>query len=130
VHADARGTPLARGAVQNIRSLLALNSLVDMIVTCIAHPAAAYGVFLLSDSEDHSTTAPITRLGFAMWRRRRPMPVPAALLTFCAALLDRCAVAQCVRGSLRADISKARRLLGRTLPVTVDEGSKRAARGS
>ncbi len=36
-----RGVPLPLGAIHNQRSLVALDNLVDLIVTCLHHPAAA-----------------------------------------------------------------------------------------
>ena len=57
-----RGIPLPLGAIyNNKRSLVALENLVDLIVTCIEHPAAANQVFLLSDGEDLSTTELLER---------------------------------------------------------------------
>ncbi len=130
MHAVARGVPLPLGAVHNSRSFVALDNLVDLIVTCIAHPAAVNQVFFVSDGEDISTTALITRLGLAMERRPRLIPVPAALLMLSAALLGKRAVANRLLGSLCVDISKARGVLGWTPYLTVDEGLKRAARGT
>ena len=127
--AVASGTPLPLGAVNNSRSLAALGNLLDLIVTCIRHPAAANETFLVSDGEDLSTTALITRLGRAMGRRPRLIPVPVTVLTFGAALLGRRAVAERLLGSLRADISKARQVLGWTPPLTVDEGLRSAVLG-
>jgi UDP-glucose 4-epimerase len=51
-----RGVPLPLGAVtQNKRSLVALDNLVDFVLTCLAHPAAANQTFLVSDGESLST---------------------------------------------------------------------------
>lgn len=52
----AKGLPLPLGAVHNQRSLVALDNLVDLIITCIDHPAAANQVFLAGDGQDLSTT--------------------------------------------------------------------------
>jgi nucleoside-diphosphate-sugar epimerase len=61
-----RGIPLPLGAVTaNRRSLVALDNLVDLIVTCIDHPAAANQTFLVSDAEDLSTAALLRRMGQA-----------------------------------------------------------------
>ena len=61
-----RGVPLPLGAINNQRSLVALDNLVDLIVTCITHPAAANETFLVSDGEDVSTTELLRRMGQAM----------------------------------------------------------------
>ena len=124
-----RGVPLPLGAIDNQRSLVALDNLVDLIVTCISHPAAANQTFLVSDGEDVSTTQLLRRMGQALGRPARLLPVPAGLLTLGAALVGRRDMAQRLCGSLQVDIEKTRQLLGWRPPLTLDEGLKKAAQG-
>ena len=124
-----RGVPLPLGAIHNRRSMVALDNLVDLILTCIDHPAAANLTFLVSDGEDLSTTQLLQRLGRALGRPARLIPVPAMLLKVGAALVGKPAIAQRLCGSLQVDISKTQQLLGWTPPLSVDEGLKRAAEG-
>lgn len=121
-----KGLPLPLGAVHNKRSLVALDNLVDLIVTCIDHPAATGQVFLVSDGKDLSTTELLQGVAKAMHRPLRLIPVPAGVLMFGAGLLGKKPVAQRLLGSLQVDISKARNLLGWQPPVTVAEGLARA----
>jgi len=51
-----KGVPLPLGAINNKRSLIGIDNLVDLIVRCIGHPAAANQVFLAGDGKDLSTT--------------------------------------------------------------------------
>lgn len=88
-----KGVPLPFGAVNNRRSLVALDNLVDLVTTCIDHPAAANEVFLVSDGEDLSTTDLLRRVGNAMDSPARLMPVPPRLLEAAAALLGKREVA-------------------------------------
>ena len=125
----ARGIPLPLGAIDNRRSLVALGNLVDLIVTCIDHPAAANQTFLVSDGEDLSTTQLLQRMGQALGKPARLVPVPPALLKLGAALVGRPAVAPRLCGSLQVDISKTQQLLGWAPPLSVDEGLKKAAEG-
>ena len=125
----ARGVPLPLGAIHNRRSMVALDNLVDLILTCIDHPAAANQTFLVSDGEDLSTTQLLQRLGRALGKPARLIPVPAMLLKAGAALVGKPAIAQRLCGSLQVDISKTQQLLGWTPPLSVDEGLKRAAEG-
>lgn len=127
--AIAKGTPLPLGALHNRRSLVGLDNLVDFIITCLTHPAAAHETFLVSDGEDLSTTDLARRLGVALGRPARLIPVPAAWLIAGAGLLGRRAAAERLCGNLQVDISKARTLLGWVPPVSVDEGLRRAAAG-
>lgn len=122
-----KGIPLPLGAVNNRRSLVALDNLVDLIVKCIDHPAAANQTFLVGDGEDLSTTELLRRMGAALGRPARLIPVPPALLSAGAAMLGKRAVAQRLLGSLQVDISKTRVLLGWTPPVSVDEALRKTA---
>lgn len=124
-----RGLPLPLGAIHNRRSLVALDNLVDLIVTCVDHPAAANQTFLVSDGEDLSTTQLLRRMGLALGKPARLVPVPSALLELGAALVRKPAVAQRLCGSLQVDISKTRQLLGWEPPLSVDEGLRKAAEG-
>ncbi|KAB8054793.1 NAD-dependent epimerase/dehydratase family protein [Janthinobacterium rivuli] len=125
MHWLARGT-LPLGAIHNRRSLVALDNLVDLIVTCVRHPQAVGQTFLVSDGQDPSTTELLQRMG----RPARLIPVPAACLTFGASLLGKRAVAQRLCGSLQVDIDKTRRLLGWIPPLTPDQGLQKAAKGT
>lgn len=127
MRAVARGVPLPLGAIHNRRSLVALGNLVDFIIVCMEHPSAANETFLVSDGEDLSTTDLIRRMGCALGRPARLIPVPESVLMAGAFLLGRRNVAQRLLGSLQLDIHKARSLLGWTPPVSVDEGLRLAA---
>jgi len=120
-----KGVPLPLGAIHNKRSLVALDNLVDLIITCIDHPAAANQVFLAGDGQDVSTTELLRGVGRAMGKPARLIPVPAGMLMFGAGLLGKKAVAQRLLGSLQVDISKARNLLGWEPPLSVEEGLRR-----
>lgn len=122
-----QGIPLPLGAIHNRRSLVALDNLADLIVTCIAHPAAANQVFLVSDGEDLSTTELLRRTASAMGKRARLLPVPQQLLEYSLKLAGKGDLAQRLCGSLRLDIGKTKELLGWTPPVSVDEALKRTA---
>jgi len=123
-----RGVPLPLGAIHNKRSLVALDNLVDLIVTCIDHPAAANQIFLAGDGEDLSTTELLYRIGKALGKPVRLIPFPVSLLIFAASLLGKKAVIQRLCGCLQVDISKTRKLLGWEPPISVDEGLRRAVK--
>ncbi|WP_018875687.1 NAD-dependent epimerase/dehydratase family protein [Thioalkalivibrio sp. ALE31] len=123
----ARGVPLPLGAVtRNRRSLVGLDNLVDLLVTCLEHPAAANRVFLAGDGEDLSTTDLLRRVAAAMDRRARLVPVPAGLLRAGARAVGRGEMARRLLDSLQVDISHTRETLGWEPPVSVDEGLRRA----
>lgn len=123
-----KGVPLPFGAIHNRRSLVALENLVDLIMTCIDHPAAGNQTFLVSDGEDLSTTELLHRMGTALGKPVRLLPVPSRLLEVGAAMLGKQALAQRLCGSLQVDISKTRELLSWTPPVSVDEALRKTAK--
>lgn len=115
-----RGVPLPLGAIYNKRSLLSLDNLVDLIITCIDHPAAASQVFFVSDGEDLSTTELLQRTAAALGKPARLLPVPQRALTLALNMLGKKELAQRLCGSLQVDIRKARNLLGWNPPVTIE----------
>jgi nucleoside-diphosphate-sugar epimerase len=120
-----RGVPLPLGAIHNQRSLVALDNLIDLLVTCLRHPAAANQTILVSDGEDVSTTELLCRMGQAIGRPARLVPVPSYMLKLAAMLVGKQDVAQRLCGSLQVDIEKTRCLLGWAPPISLDEGLRR-----
>ena len=120
-----KGVPLPLGAVHNKRSLVGIDNLVDLIIRCIDHPAAANQVFLAGDGADLSTTELLRGVGEAMGKPARLIPVPAGLLQLGATLLGKKAMAQRLLGSLQVDISKTCEMLDWKPPYTVQEGLRR-----
>jgi nucleoside-diphosphate-sugar epimerase len=123
------GIPLPLGAIHNSRSMIALDNLVDSLVTCLHHPAAAGQTFLVSDGEDVSTTELLRRIAHVMGKKSLLLPVPAFALEWGAGLLGKRAVAHRLCGSLQVDIDKTRRILGWTPPLSLDLGLKKAVEG-
>lgn len=119
----SRGVPLPLGAVtDNRRSFVALGNLVDLIVVCTRHPAAANQVFLVSDGDDLSTAELLKRMGRALGRRVLLPAVPVFWLEFGARLIGKRGIYDRVCGSLQVDIRKTRQLLEWTPPLAVDDG--------
>lgn len=122
-----RGLPLPLGAIRNRRSFVGVDNLVDLILVCLAHPAAANELFLVSDGEDVSTSAFLRRLAKASGRTVYLIPFPTSLLKWGAAWVGRSDTARQLCGSLQIDIEKTRKLLNWSPPLTLDEGLQRAA---
>lgn len=123
----ASGLPLPLGAVaNNRRSLVGLDNLVDLIITCVDHPNAANQIFLVSDGEDLSTTDLLRRMGKSLNQPARLIPVPVTIASIASCMLGRSSEAQRLLGSLQVDIRKTCILLNWEPPVSVDEGLRRA----
>jgi len=129
IHAVRRGWPLPLGLVRNQRSLVALDNLVDLLVVCLSHPAAANETFLVSDGHDVSTAELIRLIAQALGARPRLVPVPILILRAAAAMLGKREAVQRLCGNLQVDISKAGSVLGWSPSVTVEEGLYRAVSG-
>ena len=123
----SRGIPLPLGAIQNQRSLVGIDNLVDLILTCIDHPAAANQTFLVSDDEDLSTTELLRRLGAALGKPARLLPIPAPLLELAARLAGKQAIAERLLGNLQVNISTTKNILDWAPPVSVNDGLEKTA---
>ncbi len=121
------GVPLPFGAVNNRRSMVALDNLVDLIETCLNHPAATNQTFLVSDGEDLSTKALLQRTAAALGKPSRLIPIPGSVLWATATLLGRSDFAQRLCGSLQVDIGKTRDCLNWSPPVSVGEALHKTA---
>lgn len=124
----AKGLPLPLGWVDNRRSLVARDNLVDLILTAATHPDAAGHTFLAADGEDLSTPELIRRIARCMERPARLLPVPLSLLRAGGRLVGKSDLIDRLCGDLQVDGSHARDVLGWTPPVSVDEELSRTVK--
>lgn len=130
IQALKKGWPLPLGSVsRNLRSYVGVTNLADFVVVCIDHPAAASEEFLISDGEDVSTVDLLRRMGKALGRSPRLLPVPVGLIRMGAAVLGKAAIAQSMCGSLQVDSAKARQVLNWRPPVDFNTGIHQAVEG-
>ena len=122
------GVPLPLGAIDNRRSLVALDNLVDLIEACLNNPQAINQTFLVSDGDDLSTKALFQRTAVALGKPVRLIPVPVSLLWAMARLFGKSDFAQRLCGSLQVDISKTRDRLSWFPPISVDEALHKTAK--
>ena len=117
----SKGIPLPFGSIHNKRSFVSIDNLIDLIVICINHPKAANQIFLAGDGEDLSTTDLIKKMGIALGRPARLLPVPEWMLKGGAVLMRKPELALKLCESLQVDISKSRILLGWRPSKCVDD---------
>ena len=122
-----RGVPLPFSMTRNKRSFVALDNLVDLIVTCMESPAAANQTFLVSDGDDLSTSELLQAMGEALGKPVRLFPIPIWLLTTMAAAIGKPAIAQRLFGSLQVDITKTCTMLDWSPPRSVSTALKKTA---
>ncbi len=130
VGAVRRGIPLPLGAVENRRSMVALDNLVDFIVASIRSPAAAGQTFNVSDGEDLSSPELVRKIARALGRAPRLFALPPTMLLSSAALLGQRPRAQRLISTLVIDGAKGRSRLAWRPPISVDEGIRRAVQGT
>lgn len=106
------GLPLPFGNIQNRRSLVALDNVVDLLLLCAYHPYAAGKTFMVSDDEDVSLSNLVALIARSMDRHPIMVPVPANLMMSCAHLFGKAENASRLFGSLQVDISDTKKCLG------------------
>ena len=125
-----KSLPLPFGAVENRRSLVALDNLVNLVSLCVDRNKslkAANQVLLISDGKDISTTHLLKKVGQAINFGSSPftkawlVPVPIGILLFFAKAAGKADVANRLLGSLQVDMSKTHELLGWKPVVNIDE---------
>jgi len=121
IHWVNKGVPLPFGAVNNLRSFVALDNLVDFIIHCIHHPKAVNEIFLISDGDDVSITELLKRVANAYKKKILLLPVPAWLMRFLATLVGKDDIASRLLDDLQVDSSKCKDLLGWEPVTSMDE---------
>lgn len=117
--AVAKGWPIPVGRTPNRRSLIALPNLVDALLLCLDHPAAAGRTYLVRDGEDLSTADLVRGIAGALGQPARLLRLPDGWLRAAMAAIGRRGIADRLLGDLRLDDSLIRRELGWEPPVHV-----------
>jgi nucleoside-diphosphate-sugar epimerase len=117
-----QGWYLPLGSVRNRRSLIGVENLCSLISLCLAHPAAANRVLLVSDGRDLSTPELIRGIAQACGVPPRLLPFPPPLLHLLARFCGREREIRRLTGSLQLDSSQTCSLLDWHPPVSLEEG--------
>lgn len=107
----ASGLPLPLRALNNRRSLVSLENLVEFVRVCISSPSAADQLFLVSDGSDVSTSEMVLALARGMGKRPLMVPFPDGLLRWGAEILGKESLYKQLYGSLQVNSSKALSML-------------------
>jgi nucleoside-diphosphate-sugar epimerase len=119
----ASGVPLPFGGIENRRSLLGLDNLVDAIRAAVGAPAApGLRTYLLRDGSDLSTADLIRHLCAGLGRTPRLLPLPPALLRLGLGAIGRGEAAERLLGSLTVDDSRFRADFAWQPPVSAADG--------
>jgi nucleoside-diphosphate-sugar epimerase len=122
-----RRLPLPLGAIDNRRSFIYVENLVDAIIQCIDHPKAINQTFILSDGVDLSTPQLIRRLASYLGYPAPLLPVPPFLMKVAGKLIGKSDTVSRLLGSLAVDSSKICQTLNWQPPYTLDQGLQATA---
>ncbi|MEI7967459.1 MAG: SDR family oxidoreductase [Betaproteobacteria bacterium] len=117
-----RGLPLPLGVVDNRRSLVYVKNLVDALVRCVDHAAAAGHTFLVDDGVPVSTAVLAREIARAFHAPCRLLPIPVSWLRFAGVLTGRRAAIARLLSDLEVDSGSFRRTVGWTAPWTLAQG--------
>ena len=120
-----RGIPLPLGSIQNKRSFVSLDNLVDLISTTVQSPNAAGNTFLVSDGHDLSTPELVRSIASALDQSPKLFPFPSALLKLAATATGKRSAYDRLCGSLTVDIALTKQKLSWTPPFTVQDSMQR-----
>ena len=108
--------------VNNKRSMVYVENLIDFIVKCIDHPAAANQTFFISDNHDLSLTGLLRLIRNSMNKPARLIPMPVFFFKLAGLIFRQQDVVDRLVGDLQVDSSKAMSLLDWKPPYTVEQG--------
>lgn len=98
------GLPLPFGRAAGLRSMVAVDNLVHLLIHCASHPNAPGGVFMVSDGEDITVGDVAKLIAIGMNKRVLLVPIPVAVLRAIARVLGAARVADRLFGSLQVDM--------------------------
>jgi nucleoside-diphosphate-sugar epimerase len=123
-----RSIPLPLAAVNNRRSMVYLENLVDAVVTCLTHPNAANKAFLVSDGHDISTPDLIQAIAKEMGTSPKLWRIPEYLLIGISSILGKGDTIRRLTSSLQVDSSRIRQILNWRPPYSFEEGIRKTVR--
>ena len=121
---SATKLPLPFGSINNKRSMVYLDNLVDLIITCIDHPNAGNKTFSASDGDDLSLSRLLRLIRKSMNKPAWLLPVPAFVFKLAGKLTGKSDVVDRLVGDLQVDISDSKKHLDWSPPFTVEQGLK------
>lgn len=122
-----KGIPLPLSSVRNKRSLIYLGNLVDAMIICASHPAAAGKTYLLRDGEDISIAELVRQMALSLGRPARLFPLPVRILRGLGGLLGRPETVERIVDSLRVNDGLIRKELDWKQKFTLQQGLQATA---
>ena len=118
-------TLLPLSSINNQRSMIGIDNLVDLLIRCSDHPNASGKTFLVSDGDDLSTPDLINYIASSMGKRVNLFPFPLFLLKFIGSIIGKREEINRLVDSLKIDNNYTKETLNWKPIISVEEGIKR-----
>ena len=115
------GLPLPLGSARNLRSLVSVRNLADLIENCATNTAAKNQIFNVSDDHDVSTTELLKTIAAAMDKPARLIKVPLPVLKLGSQIIGKPRAYDGLCGSFQLDISETKQKLGWHAPFSLQD---------
>lgn len=119
------GIPIPLASLKNQRNMIYVGNLVDAIMNCSFHPAAAGQTYVVCDNESISTPDLIREIAKLLNKPALLFPFPIKIMRIAAKVLRKQAIINRLTGSLLIDGSKIKRELNWNPPYTLQQGLQR-----
>ena len=117
-----KGIPLPFGGVKNQRNFIALDNVIQAVLTCVVHEKPVNGIFVISDDEYISTKDLIEKISNAMGKPARIFYFPVFLAKLLLIIMGKKSLYNKLWGSLRVESKKIKDQLGWAPKMGMDEG--------
>ncbi|MAZ44483.1 MAG: hypothetical protein CMF48_04840 [Legionellales bacterium] len=121
-----RAPVLPLGGIKNVRGMVSVDNLCDLIVTCCHHPAAKNQIFHVQDNSNCSTSQFLKDCAEAMSCRLKLFYLPKMLIQGLAKIVRKEGIVLRLWGSLGVDDNKTREVLNWHEPVSYKTALKSA----
>jgi nucleoside-diphosphate-sugar epimerase len=126
INAINKGCWLPLGKINNKRSFIAIDNLVDFVITCVEQPQAANKIFLVSDDRDISTTELLKMMEkYSGKKSSKLLPLPISLLRFAGWMTRKDTAIKSLCDDLQVDITYSKDTLHWQPLISVEEGIRR-----
>lgn len=122
-----KGYPLPFAAAKNLRSMVYVENLVDLLCHCAMSEQKIAGTYLVSDDDDLSMPNLLRYIAEGLGKRARLFSVPTGLVRFMTSRLGLSLYYDRVFGELRVDIQHTKKTLNWTPPFSAREAVIRTA---
>ncbi len=119
------GFPIPLGNIQNKKSFISINNLIDFLIVCVNNKLAAKQTFLVSDNQDLSTKELIIKIANAMGKKPNLIKVPITILKFLGIISGKSKDIDRLINSLEIDINETFKILNWKPPYKIDDELKK-----